>query len=313
MALSVKFGPQKLGDLVAAKPSEDGAYFGVEVDDYHIDLVNNVKIISLLAQVGDPEISGDPTDTPDNLSANLYDVLLQYAQRKVEVFLEVPFNFPLDPQLVLTHASAINISVIIAPPAEKTTENWATWANQVRSYAKAMFGVTGFENEILPVSSYVQYMAMQVMGYTPPSLTDDPVMFEYFEKDMDFPTMAALKTDLHQIVNDAHGGEDGFRVMVQSTLSALADAVREDNAVRIDYLRRYLLATSIEPIKDFVQDVFKRYGHTEGFEEMVDTISQLALEEKSHEKLIEKIEAAFTGSENPAVANFVRYMKFIYS
>lgn len=294
MAHVIKFGPQKLSDLIAEKSEVSGSYYGIEVDNFFSNPIKGADRVSFVAAL----------DDPSSLSFDLMDTLIQYHQAKIETLLEVPFDFTLAPATVLVIANSINCGVVIAPPREKTPENWATWKHQVLSYANAMFGVPNFSKEILPVTSYVQYMAMQVMGYTPEGLTDDAMMHEYFEKDMDESTMDALKAELHQVVLDGHGGQEGFETVVQSTLSAMNDAVVEEGRNFLASLTECLKSENEERIKMLLSDLLSHYAQQEMPEALVNEVTQILLKSKDA-AVIEADLLKITSHETQAECNAV--------
>lgn len=227
MSNSIIFGPQDLSNLVS-EPRGAKAYYGVNVDAFTASKVDGAEVIGFVAKMDQ--------DNPKQFSFDVMDMMIQYRQAKIKVMLEVPFDFSMVPADVMVVANSIGAGLIITPPVEKTAENWQAWSDQVARYAKALMATSNFEKEVLPVTSYAQYMAMQVMGYTPASLTDDPMMHHYFEKGMDHPTMDALKADLADIIHEAHGGEAEFEVMVHSTLSAMKSTLDEKiESIRLNY------------------------------------------------------------------------------
>ena len=270
MAHIIKFGPQKLSALIAENSYVSGSYYGIEVDNFFSNPIKHADRVSFVAAL----------DDPSSLSFDLMDALIQYHQAKIETLLEVPFDFSLPAETILVIANSVNCGVVISPPGEKTAENWATWKKQVLAYAQAMFKVPNFSKEILPVTGYVQYMAMQIMGYTPEGLTDDAMMYEYFEKDMDTPTMDALKSELHQVVLDGHGGKEGFETVVQSTLSALNDLVVEEGRNFLASLTECLKSENEERVKMLLTNLLSHYAQQEIPEAVVNEVTQILLKSK---------------------------------
>jgi len=271
MAHVIKFGPRKLSSLMAESGEVSGSYYGIGVDNFFSNPIKGADRVSFVAAL----------DDPTNLSFDLMDTLIQYHQAKIETLLEVPFDFTLPAETVLVIANSINCGVVISPPAEKTPENWLKWKEQVLAYGHAMFKVQNFSKEILPVTSYVQYMAMQVMGYTPEGLTDDVMMHEYFEKNMDAATMDSLKTELHQVVLAGHGGQEGFEVVVQSTLPAMNDAVVEEGRNFLNSLTECLKSDNEERIQLLLTDLLTHYAKAEIPEALVTAATQALLQHKS--------------------------------
>lgn len=212
MNSSIVFGPHNLSDLVS-EPKGAKAYYGVNVDAFSASKVEGAEVIGFVAKMDQ--------DSPKQFSFDVMDMMIQYRQAKIKVMLEVPFDFSMKATDVLVIANSIGAGIIVTPPAEKKARNWEQWRDQVKEYAQAMLAMISFDKEVIPVTSYTQYMAMQAMGYTPPSLTDDIMMHHYFESDMDHPTMDALKVDLESMVHEAHGGAEAFDIVVHSTLSAM--------------------------------------------------------------------------------------------
>jgi hypothetical protein len=304
MTHRIKFGPQNLSELVGAQDGETGSYYGVVVDKFCSNRLNGADRISFLAAL----------DDPDQISFDVIDTLIQYRQAKANVLLEIPFDFPLSAQHVLVLANSISAGIVIAPPAEKTPENWEIWGSQVKDYARALFQVVGFSSEILPVTSYVQYMAMKVMGYTPSTLTDDVMMHRYFEQDMDIAMMDSLKSEMHAIILEGNGGADQFEVLVQSTLSAINDSVTAEGKQRLDTLTACLLGADAVEMEIFVLEILASLGHADTASMVVDRIVSVMIEHKDPSEFEQSLmneTADASAEEISAIEAFVGFVKTV--
>lgn len=304
MSHQIKFGPQNLSELVESQNGETGSYYGVVVDKFCSNRINGADRISFLAAL----------DDPDQISFDVIDTMIQYRQAKANVLLEIPFDFPLPAQHVLVLANSISAGIVIAPPAEKNAENWAMWASQVKDYARALFQVVGFSSEILPVTSYVQYMAMQVMGYTPDTLTDDVMMHRYFEQDMDVAMMDALKSEMHAIILEGNGGEEQFEMLVQSTLSALNDSVTTEGKNRLETLKACLLGEDVTEMEAFVGEILRSLDHSDVVEAVLDTVVTAIIEHKDpaeFEQALMNETADSSEEEIKAMEAFIGFVKTV--
>jgi len=209
------FGPQKISDLLAIQEALAPHVFGVDVDVFDPLPLKGVKSIGFLAKMDSGQLDFD-----------LIDTMLQYHLIHCPIFLEVPFDFEMKAKDILIVAHSVEAHVVVSPPVSGNAEDWATWARYVDEFVTALLDLPQFAQEVLPVTSYIQYMSMNVMGYQPATLTDNPMMYEYFEKNMDAPTMDALKERMHQTVLGYYGGQAEFEIMVHSTLSALHDNLK---------------------------------------------------------------------------------------
>lgn len=209
------FGPQKLSDLLVVQEGLAPHVFGVDVDVFDPLPIKGVKSIGFIAKVEGGQFDFD-----------LMDTMIQYRQIHCPIFLEVPFDFEMTAKDVLIVAHSVESHVIVTPPATGAASDWAKWSSYVEEFLSALLDLPQFGQEVLPVTSYIQYMSMSVMGYQPATLTDNSMMHEYFEKDMDVPTMDALKERMHAAVLGYYGGKEEFEVMVHSTLSALHENLK---------------------------------------------------------------------------------------
>jgi len=209
------FGPHKISDLLAVQEGLAPHVFGVDVDAFSPLTLSEIKSIGFVAKI----VGGQ-------FDYELLDTMIQYRQVHCSIFLEVPFDFPMTAKDVLIVAHSVESNVIVTPPSSGSAEDWVKWASYVEEFLAALLDLPQFGQEVLPVTAYIQYMSMREMGYQPATLTDNSMMYEYFEKDMDAPTMDGLKERLHATVLGYYGGQEGFGVMVHSTLSALHDNLK---------------------------------------------------------------------------------------
>lgn len=210
------FGPLKLSELAAQKTEAVHHVFGVEVDAFNPQPVENLRTVGFIARMDSGGFDFDVMDT-----------IIQYHQLHCAVFIEVPFDFAMPAKDVLVMAMSMSANVIVTPPQPGTPEQWKQWSDYTKQFLAAMLDLPTFSQELLPVTSYVEYMSMAVMKYQPKTITDNPLMFEYFEKSMDYPTMDELKAHMHEAILDYHGGEEAFEVMVHSTLASMHDSLSE--------------------------------------------------------------------------------------
>lgn len=211
------------------------SYFSVDVDTFCIDRIQNLRQIGFLAKM----------DDQGQFDFDVMDTLIQYKQNQAEVFLQVPFDFPMDPYDLLVLCSSIDINVLLMPPEDKNAETWRRWSERACEYTDAMLNFQSFSREILPVTSFVQYLSMRVMSYTPPALTDDPMMQHFFEEGMCVSTMDALKETLEDKIFSWFGSHQQFEEYVHSTLSGLYERVEERS---IDMARA--IAEKIENVQE---------------------------------------------------------------
>lgn len=299
MLEGIKFGPQKLSEAVAAEGQGVCAYYGVVLDKFCANRIKDVTRISIVADV----------DETSEFSFDVMDTLIQYRQAKADVLLEVPFNFPIPASDVLILCNSIGVGVILPPPIEKSAENWRAWSEQVKQYGKAMFGVHAFSKEILPVTSYVQYMAMRVIGYTPQGLTDDPMMHRYFEQDMDIEVMDNLKQELEVIVLEGSGGAQSFESMVQSTASALSDVVVNEGKQRMEILRTAIKSQDADDLKQFIPALLSELGYEDAQAGISEGIVEVLIEHSEMDEIEARLmsdSAELSARELEAVNAFLK-------
>ncbi len=198
--------------------AEERAYFSVHVDTFSAKRVENVRQIGFIAKVdGDGQFDFDFMDT-----------MIQYRQAQSEVFLQVPYDFSMSPRDTLVFASSIEAHVLLMPPAAQAeSSEWVKWIDKVDAYSEAMLAFESYGKELLPVTSYVQYMAMRVMGYQPPGLTDDTMMHHFYEHGMNEEAMEQIKANLEKRLSKVYEGLGGFEGFVHGTLSGLYERMDE--------------------------------------------------------------------------------------
>jgi hypothetical protein len=196
----------------------DNACFSVDVDQFNPNRLGNVKQIGFIAKLGaDGQFDFDVMDT-----------VIQYRQLQAEVFIQVPHDLVMDPRDLLVLANSVDANVILMPPAaDAEAEDWNLWRELTLRYTDTMLSFNPFAKELLPVTSYVQYMVMRVAGYQPATLTDDPMMKHFFEDGMNVAVMDDLKSALDAKIYAAHGGQQAFESFVHGTLAGLYDRVEE--------------------------------------------------------------------------------------
>lgn len=215
--LSYSFEKSTLSELFK-RESVENCLFSVEVDCFNAKRLEDVRKISFLAALDESGV----------FSFDVIDTAIQYRQIQAEVFIEIPylFEYPAKDAVSLANSARVNL-LLTPPPPGSPKDQWEIWSNLVLEYADAMLNVRAFSKELLPVTSYVQYMTMNVLGYQPEGLTDDPLMKHFFEDGMDIEVMDDLKDKLAQKIIDFHGGDDEFEKLVHGTLAALYDKVDE--------------------------------------------------------------------------------------
>lgn len=241
------FGPHKISDLLSRNEGLAPHVFGVDVDTFDPQPLAGVRSIGFLAKVDEGQFDFD-----------LMDTMIQYHQIHCQIFIEVPFDFPMSARDVLVIAGSVSCNVIVRPPEEKTTENWLKWKDYTQEFLSALLELPAHSQEVLPVTSYIQYMSMNVMGHQPATLTDNPLMHEYFEKGMDTTTMDDLKSHLSQAILDYYGGAQEFEVMVHSTLSAMHDNLKSMGEKALARIQQALDNGNGEQICDALMEMLKR-------------------------------------------------------
>lgn len=220
------FEASTLSSLFSKLNSEsNNACFSVEVDVFSPNRLENIKKIGFMAKL----------DALCKFDFDVMDTLIQYRQIQAEVFLQIPHDFfvasetaAMTPHDILVLVNSIDVNLILMPPPSNAgREEWSKWHKLTVDFAEAMLNFHPFSKELLPVSSYVQYMAMRVVGYQPKTLTDDPMMKHFFEDGMNVEAMDALKVDLEDKIISAHGGKEAFESYVYGTLSGLYERLDE--------------------------------------------------------------------------------------
>ena len=246
------------GPLTSLFPKLNGesnnACFSVEVDVFSPNRLENIKKVGFVAKL----------DESGKFDFDVMDTLIQYRQIQAEVFIQIPHDFAMKPHDLLVLANSIDANVILMPPKSGAgPEEWNKWQKLTVEYTDAMLGLHTFSKELLPITSYVQYMAMGVTGYQPQTLTDDPMMKHFFEDGMNVPVMDALKAQIHTRIVDAHGGEEAFESYVHGTLSGLYERLEERSQDYAGTVVQWIEESPEEHIGYVISSLLKALGITE--------------------------------------------------
>lgn len=256
------FDAGALSSLFAKLSGEsNNACFSVDVDVFSPNRLENVKKIGFVAKV----------DGAGQFDFDVMDTLIQYRQIQAEVFIQVPHDFPMKPHDLLVLANSIETNVILMPPkADAGAEEWRKWHQLTLAYAEAMLGFHSFSKELLPVTSYVQYMAMNVAGYQPKTLTDDPMMKHFFEDGMNVPVMDELKAQLHELILSTHGGKEGFEAFVHGTLQGLFERLEDRSRGYAGTVVDWIEESPEEHIGFIMTSLIKALGiEDKGFQDLI--------------------------------------------
>ena len=189
----------KLSDLLALPAIPESA-FGVEVDVESFTPPQGLKEIGLRykAEGGDIDVTR-------------VDVVISYTVSGVGVILEIPAEAEgVDAKYTMSLAANMGISLALLPPASDDPALAAAYVERVGSFAAAFLGHANFSGEVLPVTSYLEYMFVERLKDASSFAATDPYIVENFVEATSAELVDRMKAAIRDRVHAHFGGEEGF-------------------------------------------------------------------------------------------------------
>lgn len=189
----------KLSELVALGDGCPQDVYGVVVDEPSFSPPAGLKRVGILWPM-----DGDAIDE--------IDVVISYGMAGVDVLMEIPGDREdVDVAMLVSTAANIGASLSILPPSNLTPESLAGWIERVCLFAKDYLKTSIFSKDMLPVTSYLEYMFRQsygdnLEGFAP----TDPYIIERFVSGVSVDQSDAMKAALRAEVLAAFGGQEQF-------------------------------------------------------------------------------------------------------
>jgi len=218
----VSFEGFKLSDLLISETSYNRVY-GVNVDEESFTPPDGLNEIGFIYKVDD---SGD-------IDEILLDVIISYGLSDVKVILEIPFETSVkDIPYLMSVASNAGFSLSILPPCEITEDSRVAYILRLSEFVDAFLNQKNFTKFIYPVSSYLEYMYIEVFSdvsdFKP---TDDYILNRYVENTTE-EFSDAFKAVIREKIFTHFGGEVEFRNFTKAVFSKIYEQT-ERNCVDI--------------------------------------------------------------------------------
>jgi hypothetical protein len=191
----------KLSELVRMEKVAP-AYYGVEVDCLETMPPVGLKEIGLLYAV----------DETGEMDMDLMDVVLSYVRSGVEVILEIPAEIEvLDPEVMVTMMENLECSIALLPPQVISPETRNAYVARVIAFTIAYLAEERLSRFVYPVSSFIQYMFMEVLSNVSSFKPDDEYIVSRFMSKMPEDFVDEFKGGVRRTVYEVFGGETQFR------------------------------------------------------------------------------------------------------
>jgi hypothetical protein len=191
-------------------------YFGIELKEVEIDPVEGVSTFGFIAKF-----------TDDGLDDVIIDTIISYRLAGKEVFLEIPFADQKsdDAEYMMSLAENLSFSITLLPPESDEDADYATYQGVVWVYGQQYFFRKSFKGEVLPFSSYLQYMSMKVIADVSGFKPTDGYILDTFISKVDQVRVDALKADLRARTYELFEGEENFNTFVKALVGGVVNKI----------------------------------------------------------------------------------------
>lgn len=190
-----------LSQILAARDNQQSIN-GIVVDVDDITPPEGVSQVGLM------------TALPDgNLEETVLDAAISYILAGISVTIEVPAATAIpDAKHLVSTAASIGASLALLPPDESSKEATTAYIDRVAEFANAYANQANFAKFLIPVTSYLQYLFVEVLD---PELASkfeptDAYLIEEFIARMKPQDVDLMKDRIKSVFHEAFGGPDGF-------------------------------------------------------------------------------------------------------
>lgn len=202
-------------------------YYNVEVDssDYFTP-PTNLKAMSIRASFADDgRLVDDLVDVIVSFSLSGVNIVLDVAFEDAVKFKDTSINgFVFEKYIIQLAANASSV-VSLLPPRDETEENISLYLDSLARYTDAFLNQGNLSRLVYPVSLHLESMYLEVVS----SQKAEPVVDEYvhtsFFESVSDNFNEKIEAKIKEVVFEAFGGEDQFRVFTLNTMSKIIDRV----------------------------------------------------------------------------------------
>jgi len=219
----------QLSELLSADAVAPVIY-GIVVDTDNVLPPTGLKEAGILTNLPNGEIED-----------NVLDLVISYTLAGVQVTLEIPASAPVSSAThLVSMAASISVSLSLLPPEDTSDEAFDAFVARVEDFARAYLGRAQFTKFIVPVTSYLEYLFIEVLNpeaaksFAP----SDPYILERFASVVTPERSDALKARLKAVFHETFGGEEGFQSFSKALFGAIYDRLEETCIEEAERLRQ---------------------------------------------------------------------------
>ena len=203
----------KLSDLTKEGQSTPETVYGVVVDEPSFAPPEGLKEIGLLLPL-------------DSEGIDEIDVAISYSMAGVKTILEIPADKKdVDAAYMVSTAANIGVSLSVLPPADDS--GFDAWVERVCEFAGAYLKSGIYAKDLLPVTSYLQYMFVEVFADASGYAAKDPYVIDRFVKTMSVERADQMKARLRAVIHEHFGGDEGFKAFAHAMAERLHNHVAD--------------------------------------------------------------------------------------
>lgn len=205
-------------NILLSQVGEVESVYGVDVD-----------IESFAPPIGLRAIGFIYKEDKGAIDTSLLDTIISYSLAGVDVTIEVPFELGVDAKDLISLASNLSTNLSMLPPLVVTDESIEAYAKLVGVLAERYFAMAGFSKMIYPLTSYVEYLVVEVVSadvsaYKP---TDNYVIDSFASK-MTVEQSDQLKDLLRAKIYEIHGDRAAFERYVRTIVKGVYERVEKN-------------------------------------------------------------------------------------
>lgn len=204
----------KLSELMNEGQAAPLAVYGVVVDEPSFVPPEGLQEIGLRLPL-------------DSEGIDEIDVAISYSMAGVKTILEVPADKKdVDVAYMVSTAANIGVSLAVLPPQEEA--GFEAWVDRICDFAVAYLKSGIYTKQLLPVTSYLEYMFVEVFADTKDYAPKDPYVIECFVKPLSVERSDAMKARLRAVIHEHFGGEERFKAFAHVMAERLHHRIAED-------------------------------------------------------------------------------------
>ena len=192
----------KLSSLVNREHDEKFSATGVVVDCESFSPPENLVEISLRLVIDEDGIIND----------DLIDTIISYTLANVGVTLEIPFEIDIEnTSYYLSLASNAGFSLSILPPNDISDQTLESYTKRLEAFTNSFLEQKNFSGEVLPITSYFQYMYLEQVVDVSDFVASDKYMVSTFVDILSEEQSDYFKSKIRKIIIDHFEGEENFK------------------------------------------------------------------------------------------------------